>query len=440
MRVIATVTLLLALVPGAHGGAPARHLLLVSIDGLRPVFYLDPDSPARHLRALAARGAHARAAEPVFPTVTYPNHASIVTGVRPMRHGIASNNMVDANGVRGRWYEDAAALRELPLWEWVRARGLSTAAVAWPVTVGAPIDLLLPERDYYARRTPLALLQQAVTPGFFERTGVEPTADIFGDVAKWDDFLTRTAAALIRRARPNLLLLHLVQADHFQHHAGPDSAETRQAIARLDAHVATVLAAVDEAGISDRTSVIVVGDHGFEDYTGVVHTNAILARAGLRDCPALGNGWRATAHAAGGSAAIIMRPDAGADAVTAAEAAVRAAAADRYQVLTRSELDALGAMPGAAFGLEAAPGWTFDGGCWRGLTSRRSGGVHGALPSRPGMATGFIAAGAGIRRGVVLDRMRLIDVAPTAARLLGVPVPDVEGRVLHEIITGEPAG
>jgi arylsulfatase A-like enzyme len=432
--------LLALLVAAAHGSAPARHVILVSLDGLRPAFYLDPDSPARHLRALAARGAHARTVEPVFPTVTYPNHASIVTGVRPLRHGIASNNIVDANGVRGRWYEEAAALQASPLWDWVRAHGLKTAALAWPATLGAPIDLLLPERDYYARRTPLSVLQQAVTPGFFELTGVEPTADVFGDVTKWDDFLTRTAAALVRRARPNLLLLHLVQADHVQHHGGPDGAETRQAIVRLDAHLGTVLAAVDDAGIRDRTSVIVVGDHGFDTYSGVIHANAILARAGLRDCPALGTGWRATAHAAGGAAAVLMRPGAGPDAVAAAEAAVRTAAAGRYRVLTRAELDALGAMPGAAFALEAAPGWTMDGGCWRGLTSTRKGGTHGALPTRPAMATGFVAAGAGIPPGVVIDHMQLIDVAPTAARLLGVPVPDVEGRALLEIVTGEPQG
>ena len=105
-------------------------------------------------------------------------------------------------------------------------------------------------------------------------------------------------------------------------------------------------------------------------------------------------------------------------------------------MLTRAELDALGAMTGAALGLEASPGWALGVSCDRGLTepTRTGLGTHGFLPSRPTMATGFIATGAGVRAGVALERVRLIDIAPTAAHLLGIPAPPVEGRVLREIL------
>jgi hypothetical protein len=73
-------------------------------------------------------------------------------------------------------------------------------------------------------------------------------------------------------------------------------------------------------------------------------------------------------------------------------------------------------------------------GCRGSLQVSGSGGQHGYLPSHPRMPTGFIAAGAGVQAGVTLERMRLIDVAPTAARLLGIEVPPVEGRVLEEIL------
>jgi predicted AlkP superfamily pyrophosphatase or phosphodiesterase len=91
-------------------------------------------------------------------------------------------------------------------------------------------------------------------------------------------------------------------------------------------------------------------------------------------------------------------------------------------------------MTGAALGIEAAPGHGLAGSCGRGLTRPEAGGTHGFLPSRPGMATGFVAAGAGVRAGVTLDRIRLIDIAPTAARLLGLTPPPLEGRVLDEIV------
>ncbi len=123
-----------------------------------------------------------------------------------------------------------------------------------------------------------------------------------------------------------------------------------------------------------------------------------------------------------------------------AEAALRSAASGRLTIVSRQDLDTLGAMPGAAFAIEAAPGFALSGSCSRPeartqaptLPTQR--GTHGFLPSRPSMATGFIAAGSGVRTGVTLERIRLIDIAPTAARLLGIPAPATEGRVVEEIL------
>ena len=417
-----------------------RHLIIVSVDALRPEFYLDPSYPAPTLRALAASGSQARAAEPVFPSVTYPDHATIVTGVRPARHGILFNVLFKPTAERGRWYEEAADLRATPIWEWARTAGLTTAAVSWPSTFGARIDWLLPERDYYLRPDPLPQLQQAATPGFFDKTRVAPTAEIFKDILKWDTFLTETTAALIREVKPRLLLLHLVQLDHFQHRGGRDGSEVKPALERIDAHIATIRRAIDDAGIAARTTIIVTGDHGFLDVEHLVFPNEVLSRAGLRGCPKAGDAWRATGHVAGGSMAIFVNPavaktaEQSAEIAKAAEAALAAEAKDRYTIVDRATLDRLGAMPGVAFALDAKRGYAFGGTCSQRLTRKSSGGTHGYLPSHPAMATGFIASGDGVRAGVTLDRIRLIDVAPTAGRLLGLSVPDVEGRVLTEIL------
>jgi predicted AlkP superfamily pyrophosphatase or phosphodiesterase len=417
------------------GTPAARHLVLISIDAFRPDFYLDPGFDAPALRALASEGSHARAAESVFPTLTYPSHASIVTGVRPARHGVLFNTLPQADA-GSRWYEEAADLRVPPLWAWARSAALTTAAVSWPSTLGAPIDWLVAERDYYDRPNALPDLIAASTPGLFDRLGVRPDAATFKDVQRWDAFLTATATAIIREARPNLLLLHLVEADLVQHQGGRETAALGPAVARLDGHVAAIREALARAGIAGRTTVIVTGDHGFQDVRDYVYPNRVLVEAGLRACPALGR-WRAAAHVGGGSAAVFVKPRGDDETRRLAEAALRREAAGRYTVLTRAELDALGAMTGAALGLEALPGWAIGSSCDRGVTERAIGGLvgtHGFLPSRASMATGFIAAGAGIRRGIALERIRLIDIAPTAAVLLGIPAPDVEGRVLHEVL------
>ena len=435
-RLLAAVVLLGAIGCAVHAQGPgrARHVVIVSIDGLRPEFYLDDSWAAPELRALLKAGSHARAAEGVFPTVTYPNHATIVTGVRPARHGVLSNTIPTAAGTRGRWYEEVSDLRASPIWEWARTAGLTTAAVSWPVTAGARIDLLVPERDYYAQKEPLERLRADSTPGIFDRLGVTPKAEMFKDVVLWDAFLTETVTAMIRQARPNLLLVHLVQTDYFQHRIGREGAETKAAVARVDAHVGAIRRALAEAGLADRSVIIVTGDHGFEDARQSVHPNVLLARAGLRGCPEPGDGWRATAYIAGGSAAILVPPPRDAATAAAAEKALREAARDAYTIVSRAELDALGALPNAAFALAAAPGFAMGSGCRGSLIVSGSGGQHGYLPSHPRMPTGFIAAGAGVRAGVALERVRLVDIAPTAARLLGLTTPDVEGRVLGEIL------
>jgi predicted AlkP superfamily pyrophosphatase or phosphodiesterase len=442
-RALLTLLLLAALAPLAFAAPAARHVVLISIDALRPAFYLDDAYAAPTLRALVKAGSHARAVTPVFPSVTYPGHATIVTGVRPARHGIPFNR-IWAPPATGRWYEEATDLRAPPLWDVARAAGLTTAAVSWPATLGAKIDWLIPERDYYARSEPLELLRQATTPGLIERLGLTPSAEMFKNVAQWDQFLASAAAGIIRGMRPNLLLLHLVQMDYFQHRDGLDGADVKPALARVDAHIAAIAAALREAGIAGQTTVIVTGDHGFQDVRQWVQVNEILARAGLGGCPWSAPDWRATAHVSGGSAAVFVSASAGAEgaggaaagagAASRAEEALRREARDRYTIVTRRELDSLGALPGAAFALEAAPGWAIAGVCGEGVETPGRGGTHGFLPSRTSMSTGFIAAGAGVRAGVALERTGLVDVAPTAARLLGLTMTNVEGRVLTEIL------
>jgi hypothetical protein len=437
-RLVVGLALVACAGAGAHGTGQ-RHLVLISLDGLRPEFYLDPAFEAPELRGLLRAGSHARAAEGVFPSVTYPSHASIVTGVRPSRHGVSFNVLFDATGDRGRWYEEAADLRATPLWEWARAAGLRTAGVSWPSTLGARIDQLLPERDYYARRDGFEAMQAAVAPGFFDRLGVVPRPEMVRNAIEWDAFLAATSAAMIRDARPHVLLLHLVQLDVFQHRGGREGAEVKPALARVDAHVGAVRRALADAGIAPQTSIIITGDHGFQDVSRTLFPNQLLADAGLRDCPRAGAEWRATAHIAGGAAAVFVSPPGDLAAARQAETALRGAA-DRLTIVSRQDLDAMGAMPGAAFALEAAPGFDLSGSCSKSTPRREAPalatirGTHGFLPSRPSMATGFIASGAGVRAGVALERIRLIDIAPTAARLLGVPSPAVEGRVIEEIL------
>src|SRR3954464_49233 len=122
------------------GGAPGEgHVVMVSIDALRPEFYLDESWPAPTLQQLAFEGVRADAVRTVFPALTYPAHTTLVTGALPAAHGIFHNRPFDPAGRSEAWAWEASRIRVPALWDAVRAAGGTTASVGWPVTVGAPI-------------------------------------------------------------------------------------------------------------------------------------------------------------------------------------------------------------------------------------------------------------------------------------------------------------
>ncbi|MEO8077989.1 MAG: alkaline phosphatase family protein, partial [Acidobacteriota bacterium] len=124
-----------------------RHVIVISIDGLNPTTYTAPGpSEVPTLRRLAREGAYAQDVIGVTPTVTYPSHTTLITGVPPAVHGIYNNRIFDPEETSNNaWYWYAREIKVTTLPGAVKARGLTTAAVSWPVTVDADIDYLMPE-------------------------------------------------------------------------------------------------------------------------------------------------------------------------------------------------------------------------------------------------------------------------------------------------------
>jgi predicted AlkP superfamily pyrophosphatase or phosphodiesterase len=223
----------------------AAHVVLVSIDGLRPEFYLDRNWPAPTLQYLARNGLRANAVRPAFPSVTYPSHTTIVTGEPPAAHGIVHNRTREQPGPVARWYWHADSLRVPALWDRVREDGGTTASLWWPVTVGADIDWNLPvpplPEDPDATR--LDMLRDVVSPPALleelERHATGRLTDTNfenGSRAK-EDRLGSMAAYLIETYRPTLTLVHVVATDSDQHAYGREHPEVRRAVHRERAHL-----------------------------------------------------------------------------------------------------------------------------------------------------------------------------------------------------------
>ena len=168
------------------GGLPldaqprADHVVLVSVDGFRPDFYLPGSTwPAPNMQQMARDGAHAEGVRGVFPTVTYPSHTTIVTGALPARHGIHYNRPFEPEGQTGEWYWFEASIQVDTLWDAVRAAGKQSAAISWPVTVGAPVDRLVPETySLEPGSDRLAPMREGTTPGLWQELEREATGQL----------------------------------------------------------------------------------------------------------------------------------------------------------------------------------------------------------------------------------------------------------------------
>jgi arylsulfatase A-like enzyme len=422
----------------------ARHVVLISIDGLTPDYYLpragrQVRTPA--LDALRGRGSWAEGVVGQYPSLTYPSHTSIATGARLARHGVYGNTRFDrAGGVEG-WYFESSTLKVPALWDAAKQAGLTTAALSWPVTVGAKIDYLIPETNQSPRGTTwLDLARSQSTPGLVDAVGSRLGGFEGKDPRSYSDrdrFMSAAAALVIERHKPNLLMLHLVEADGAQHQYGPGSPEAIAAIEHVDTKIGELVSAIERAGIARDTAIVVTGDHGFYRVHSAFQPNVALRDAGLLEADAEGRitSWRAMAHRA---SIKLTDPD---DAATAKKAIdlFEELADGRYRglfrVVHRDEIARLGGDPEALVILEPIEGYTMSAGLSGGfMVASNRHGDHGYLPTVPAMHTGLIAAGAGIQAGLAVPLARQIDIAPTAARLLGFDLREADGVPLVGII------
>jgi predicted AlkP superfamily pyrophosphatase or phosphodiesterase len=429
----------------AGDGASVEHVVMISIDGLVPDYYTAPEwlgAELPHLRRLAADGAYADGVEGVYPSVTYPAHTTLVTGVRPARHGIVQNELFEAPTdakTRG-WYWFADAIQTGTLWTAAEDAGLVTAAVGWPVTAGARIDHNVPEIwDPSGATRPGERVRKESTPGAFEEAFGSAGNDGLGP----DETRVRLAASILARHRPNLMLIHFVELDIAHHRFGPRTPEALREAEKQDENIGRILEAARDAGILERTAFLIVSDHGFAATRRTFEPNVLLARAGLISLDAQGAplDWKAASWSAGGSCAIVLRDPR--DTATAAKVealfqqVLQRAGGPLRQILDRPALDRIGAIPRAALMLEAAPGFELEQ-ALSGPEIHESAadhrGTHGYLPTDPAMRSALIAHGAGVRRGARRDLVRMIDIAPTAAALLELELPQAEGTPLADFL------
>jgi predicted AlkP superfamily pyrophosphatase or phosphodiesterase len=417
------------------------HVVLISLDGLRPEFYLDEAWPAPMMQKMHTEGAHAKRVRGIFPSVTYPTHTTILTGLFPAQHGIDYNAPFEPQGQSGRWYWEETEILAPTLWDAAEEAGLITASVFWPVSVGAPIDFNIPEiwplDDSKGFLDPIRRLS---TPtGILEEIEREATGRLssrnfsFGKLSL-DDRSAEMASYLLTEYRPNFLTIHLIGADTVQHNEGTEGVAVRLAVAAMDRLIARLVEAAEAAGLLEKTTFIVTGDHGFVDLQTEIAPNVWFVEAGLlEDRPDRGD-WRAALYNTSAAGFVhLANPDddsALAEVLKVLEhqpAEIRT----QFKVLDRGELAKLETAPRAALALAPATGVYISSRTRPPAVRERGGASHGHLPDLDEMYTGFVAWGAGIRQGTTVDLIGIEQIAPLVRDLLGLelstsrPAPDV---------------
>lgn len=429
------VPLLLGLPFCVQAAQPSPKVVVISLDAFGAASLHEPHLPAPTLKALMAQGSYATSLRPINPTVTWPNHTAMVTGVNASRHHLLVNGLVVDQRTKQSPSIDSdaskASMVAVPtIYEVAHRAGLTTAQVDWVAIKDGGLDWQFAEHP----DPDGAIERELVRQGVLTR---DELAHFNEPSQAWRDRIYASAAVdIIRQHHPDLLLVHFLALDSIEHETGFGNDSGRDAIAFLDDRVKQVIDAVRAAGDLERTTFIIVSDHGQQNVHQRLHPNVLLKRAGLQTAAAL---QPAFCVPDGGFALVYQANATGASlqalkALFARKAGVRSAltpdeaAKDGWPIPAQS-------VQAPDLLLYASDGYDFtDGDASEFQTPTREIGAHGYPNTNPLMHGIFIAAGAGIRRQGEVATFSNLDVGPTIAQLLHISLGQTEGKPLTDIL------
>jgi predicted AlkP superfamily pyrophosphatase or phosphodiesterase len=455
LKRLATLCLAFAAAAAPLFAQTHQPVLVISIDGLRPDYVTQADQHhlrIPYLRRMLADGSYAEGVQGVFPTVTYPSHTTLVTGVWPAEHGILNNGLFDPeHTLSGAWYWYADDIKVTTLWSAARAAGLHTASVSWPVTAdSSSIDTLIPE--YWRSASPgdalnpddRFLMDALSRPDgevarIRERSGVPY---MMGNDTTIEGDETRTVYSLdiLKQHRPEFMTIHLSSLDEEEHLHAPFSEEADKDLEALDGMIGRL--AAQELRNYPNAAIAVVSDHGFAPVHSSTNLYVPFLAAGLIQTGTSAGGamvvksWKAQPWLGGGMAAIMLHDPADAETRDRVHELLTKLAADPANgieaVLSRDEMRGLGGFPDAAFVVTLKPGYNTGANLTGPLVSDTAQkGTHGYSPATtPEMRASFFIVGGGVAHGKDLGVIDMRQIAPTLAGVLGVALPTAQQKPL----------
>jgi predicted AlkP superfamily pyrophosphatase or phosphodiesterase len=371
------------------------HLILISFDGFR-ADYLDRFELPNFRRVLA-RGTRARGMQPVFPSLTFPNHYSLVTGMHPGRHGLVNNNFYDPERKQRYAMSDRAAVEDgswyggEPIWVTAETQGMVAACFFWPGSEAAI---------------------KGVRPTFWQRFDDEvPNTTRVQTVLEW--------LQLPVEKRPHVITLYFSDLDSAAHDATIDSPAVAAAAQSVDSTLGELLNGLDALPIRDRVWLLLTSDHGMVE-TSAAKTVRLETLLDTSDVYASYGGAVASLHIRGGPERAQQVREAINATLTHGRAYLRAEVPEHHHFRADPRAgDVIVIMDEA---------WTLATAERRPRERPAVWGAHGWDPALPSMRALFVAAGPGIRAGATIDDVQNVDVYPLMTELLGLrPAAGIDG-------------
>lgn len=377
------------------------YLVLISVDGLRNEDLQNPKLNLPTLKSLRERGATVLNIESVYPSQSLPAQATMLTGMIPADHGVVADGKFDEQTGRTLLGQTATDLKTATIVQIAKRAGFKTAAVNFP-------------------------FKKEVSPDFTSQ-----------DIP--------TALTWMEKNRPQLVLFRFEELANSIQQFGPGSVEAGVALEAIDLSIRKMVEGIERAGFLNETTFLIVSSHGYAKVQQEFRPNVLLAKKGWLTLDATGGvvEWKAIVRSSGGAGAVYLQDaknEAAAKEIEAIFAEVhRVEASPIWRIISRQDAAKLGTDPRAAFFIEAAPGFVIsEQAAGKRTTEKLSKGttqaVSGYIPSRSEMRGILIATGKGIALRTTIEYARLIDLAPTMARLLGLEINPVRGHAISKML------
>ena len=426
-----------------------KYVIVISFDAVSEED-LEFLSKQPNFSKLIKNGALIKNVESVYPSLTYPAHATIVTGKYPKNHGVINNTVLDFKNDNPDWYWYRKYIKGDTIFDLAEKSGMKTCSILWPATARSKITYNMPE-IFCTKRYDNQILKSALAGSKIYQVNMNKK---FGYLRQGmeepylDNFATEVAKKTIRELKPNLILLHLIDSDSQKHKYGIENKEVIESLKRHDERLGEIIESLKLAGIYEDSTIIALGDHSQINVNNVIKLNSILMKNDLINVN--GNkikSYKAIAKSCDGSSYIYLKNKN--DVETRKKVRdILNELKNKYsnvieEVYNNEEIKNLGADINASFMIEAKRGYYFiDDFLGEAIEvidesskiKHKLRASHGYLPSRDNYKTFFIAYGKTIKKGVVLEKGKLINHGPTIAKILDIDLRDCDGIVEERIL------